>query len=143
MLDVPDSDDTSGPALEILDQPTRALGRLEDHLYDGSELAAVPWDVLVPQGAAARTHGHAGALVGAVEQGGDTRADLATVLAALRSGLAAELVEPLVHRETPTDQRLLLAGQLVGDLVADAGTAAGCAFRLSWAHGAELVDPAG
>jgi hypothetical protein len=140
-LEAPDEPDDSGPAIELLDDPPEALRRLEEQMFSGSTWTAVPWEDLVSTSLAHRTHGNAAVLIAAMESGGETKGDLGQALEALRLGWSTDLVAPLMPEEATGEQRRLAAGQLVGDLVADALIANGrAAYRLSWSEGGPLVD---
>lgn len=140
-LDAPDDPDRSGSAMELLDEPSYALGRLEDWMFEGSPLTPVSWQELVSLSAAAETHDNAAALIAAMEQGGETKADLGQALEALRLGWTLDLVAPLMAEQADEEQRRAAAARLVGDLVADALIDSGRArFELSWSEGRSLVD---
>lgn len=143
-LDAPDDPDDSGPAIELLDDVATALGGLEEWMFDGTSLTPVPWEELVSTSLAAETHSNAASLIAAMEDGGETQADLGQALEALRLGWAPDLVAGLMSEEATDDQRRAAAGQLVGDLVADALIQNGRAsYRLSWTLGRPLVDREG
>ncbi len=140
-LDAPDAPDESDPAIDLLDHASSALRGLEEWMFDGSSLTAVPWDEFVSTSLAAKTHGNAATLIEAMEHGGDTKADLGQALEALRLGWAPDLVAPLMSEQATDEQRRLAAGHLVGELVADALVESGrAAYRLNWAEGPTLVD---
>lgn len=143
-LDAPDDPDDSGAAVELLDDVTATLRRLEEQIFSPSGLTAMPWEELVPASLAARTHGNACALMAAMESGGETKGDLAQALEAVRLGWSTDLAAPLLPAQATDEQCRLAAGQLVGDLVADALVESGrAAFRLSWGAGRLLVDEDG
>lgn len=143
-LDASDGHDESGPAVGLLHDASATLRRLEDVLYDGSDLVAGTWEEVAKEGLARRTRDNAGALVAAMAKAGETRSDLGHAVESLRRGLSTDLVAPLVSADTGADRRRALAGRLVGDLVADALIAGGAAgYRLSWSHAPELVGEEG
>lgn len=143
-LDAPDDPDDSGPAIELLEDPRIALARLEEWMFSGSPLTPVAWDELVSSSLAARTHGNAVALISGMEAGGETKGDLGQALQALRLGWAGDLVAQMMPEDATDEQRRQAAGQLVGDLVADALISSGrAAYRLSWSEGGSLTDRAG
>lgn len=143
-LEAPDTPDESGSAIELLDDPAGTLGRLEEWMFHGSSLTAVPWEEFVSTSLAAETHSNAVALIATMERGGETQGDLGQALEALRLGWAPELVANLMSPTADDEQVRQAAGQLVGDLVADALIQNGRAsYRLSWTRGRPLVDHEG
>lgn len=143
-LDAPDEPDDSESAIELLDDAPGALRRLEEWMFADSPLTAVAWDDLVSTSLAERTHGNAAALIGAMEAGGESKGDLGQALQALRLGWATDLVAPLMPDDATEEQRRSAAGQLVGELVADALIdSRRAAYRLSWSDGGQLVDGEG
>ena len=143
-LDAPDEADDSGPAMELLHHAPATLRRLEEWMYAGTPATAAPWEELFTEGLTARTRSNAAALIEAMEDGGDTQGDLGQALEALRLGWAADLVAPLMPEEAADEERRLVAGRLVGELVADALVHSGRAsYRFSWAEARPLVDGEG
>jgi hypothetical protein len=79
-----------------------------------------------------------------MEDGGDTQGDLGQALEALRLGWAADLVAPLLPEDADDEERRIVAGRLVGELVADALVQSGRAsYRFSWAEVRPLVGGEG
>ena len=143
-LDAPDEADESGPAIELLHHAPATLRRLEEWMYAGTPVVAAQWEELVTAGLASQTRSNAAALIESMEQGGDSKGDLGKVMEALRLGWAADLAAPLMPEGASDDERRLVAGRLVGDLMADALIQSGRAsYRFSWADVRPLVDREG
>lgn len=143
-LDAPDTPDASGPAIGLLDDAPATLLRLEEWMFDGSDLEPVAWDEALAVALSASTRRNAALLVSAVEQGGDSRTDLDGILLALRNGWTRELVAPLMPAGATDEEHQQAAGQLVGDLVAAALLDTGVgSYRLDWSRAASLADASG
>ncbi len=136
----PDVPDESGPAIDLLDDTSEVLARLEAWMFGGTSLPAVPWEEFAAASFAEETHANAATLIAAMESGGESRASLGQALDALDLGWSLDLVAPLMPEAAPEDQRRTAASQLVGDLVADALVQqASASYRLDWAVGRRLV----
>lgn len=142
--DAPDEPDTSGPAIDLLDDAAGPLRRLEEWMFDGASLTAVDWEEFVATSLAEETHSNAALLIAAMENGGETKGDLGQALDAIALGWSLDLVAALMPEGATDEERRSAAAQLVGDLVADALIQRGRAsYRLDWSAGRLLVDDAG
>jgi Zn-dependent protease with chaperone function len=140
-LDAPDDPDDSGPAVDLLENAPGVFRRLEEWMFEEPATTAVPWEEYLPASLTTITHAGAATLLEAMEHGGETKGDLGQALEAMRLGWALDLVAPLMPDEVDEEQRLHVAGTLVGDLVADALITSGLAtYRLDWTRGRPLVS---
>lgn len=131
--------DPGEPALDLLEDVDATFGRLEHLLYDGSRLSELDWPELTARTMTTNVVRNAEQLSTSLGRLGLVPSSLALMLGECRAGRAAALTEPLAPMLSPED-RVRLSGQLIGDTAAELLVARGATFRLSWGHGADLVD---
>lgn len=142
-LPADDRVDTSGPAIGILDAPESALAQLEQDLFAGSPLVAVPWDELIHQVAEHQTRAAAESLATAQVEHGLAVPDLEHLLESLASG-AGHLTAGLLPKTAGDAEAAEAATHFLGSTVVAALVAEhGARFRVDWSAGPALFTPDG
>ena len=136
--------DESPAAVHLLDHYNETVASLEDWIYQGSGLTAMPWDELVRQSAGAAAHHDAAMLIDAAGRSGLARPSLGSVLDEVGGGAGHRLVRPLFETDPSTDEAREAVEVLVAALLASALVGQGAAtHRMSWSALPTLVDSTG
>lgn len=131
------------PASILVDDLVHVFARLEGTIYDSSGLAAQTWEQLAHHSHQHTVERGAAQLAGAVARLSPAPTSLRSLLAVCQEGKAAMLVEPLAPEHARAQDRLHLAGHLVGDVIASRLIAVGARFHHSWDRQPPLVLPSG
>lgn len=131
------------PASILLDDLVGVFARLEGTIYDSSGLTPQSWEQVAHLSHQHTVERGAAQLAGAVARLTPAPASLRSLLAICQEGKAAMLVEPLAPEHARAQDRLHLAGHLVGDVIASRLIAVGARFHHSWDRQPPLVLPSG
>ncbi|MBD8870345.1 M48 family metallopeptidase [Nocardioides donggukensis] len=136
--------DDGTPALGMVAAPDELLTRLEDEVFEDSELTARSWEWIAETAGAARARADAALLVRASGEPGMGAATMAEAVTALGRRRSRQLVQPMTGPEASAEETTRAARHLVTSTIQAALVEhCGARFAPSWETTRSLVGPDG